>query len=176
MKAFLTSGRMQLPADLGPRGETPDFVDVGMETVVVKRRWGQGGLGLEWSLVPFGLKSRASGRVMSHTVLDRVSQLHDYEGLATRLCAVPVYGYRWRSGEEWMKVVPGWTLGFFDDGDDAGFLLAADEVDHARRPVVADWPATRTWLLSEKWQQMKLLRQAAETDRDAIGSLERPAG
>jgi hypothetical protein len=176
MKAFLTTGRLVLPTDLGPRGETPDFVDVGTETVVVKRRWGQGGLGVEWSRMPFGMKSIATGRIMSHTVLERVSQLHNYEGLATRLCAVPIFGYRWRAGNDWTKVVPGWALGFFDDGDDAGFLLAADEVDDGRCPVVADWPATRAWLLSEKWQQMKLLRLAAETERDATGGLDRRAG
>lgn len=167
MKAFLTNGSMALPEELGPRGPTPDVVEVGTETVLVKRRWGQGGLGIEWSRLPFGVTSSSTGVAMSHVALERSAMLRGYEGINTRLCAVPIYGYRWYSRDGRTEVVPGWALGFFEEGVAPGFLLVADDRDVARRPVVADWATARTWLLSEKWQQMKLLRVAAEA-RDAI--------
>lgn len=167
MKAVLTNGRMALPEELGTRGPTPDVVAVGTATVVVRRRWGQGGLGVEWSRMPFGLTSTSTGVAMSHVAMERSAMLRGYEGINTRLCAIPIYGYRWLPRDGLTEVVPGWALGFFEEGDAPGFLLVADDRDVARRPVVADWPTARTWLLSEKWQQMKLLRAAAEV-RDAI--------
>jgi hypothetical protein len=122
------------------------------------------------------MKAWAGEQVMSHTMLERVEQLHDYEGVATRLCSIPVFGYRWRAPDAWTKVVPGWALGFFDEGDRAGFLLVADEVDGVRRPLIADWAAARTWLLSEKWLQMKRLRAVAEMDGPASEGPARRAG
>jgi hypothetical protein len=176
MRAFLTTGGPTMPEELGPRGETPDLIGIGTPTMVVKRRWGQGGLGVEWSRMPFGMTAWASDRVMSHALLERVAQVQGWEGVATRLCAVPIFGYRWLGSDAWTKIAPGWALGFFEEGDSAGFLLAADEVDGLRHPVVAEWSTTRTWLLSEKWQQMKLLRAAAEMCRSASERSQRRAG
>lgn len=161
-RTFLTAGRMALPEEPGERGGTPHFVNLGDATSVVRRRWGRGGLGLEWASMPFGIPSRTTGTMLSHVLLDRAADLMGWEGIATRLCAVPIYGFRWRGGDGWTRVRAGWALGFFEDGERSGFLLTAVELDGRRAPLVADWDDTRRWLMSESWDQMRLLRAIAD--------------
>jgi hypothetical protein len=162
-RTFLTQGGLSMPDGLGPRGETPRFVNLGDETCLVARRWGRGGLGIDWSRMAFGLRSR-SGGVLSHAHLDRIEMLHGYEGIATNLCAVPLYGFRTHRDADWTKVRAGWALGSFDSA--SGFLLFSAG-DGIAAPIVADWPDARRWLLSERWDQMRLLRAVADVGEGA---------
>ena len=157
-RTFLTVGGMPMPDELGERGETPRFVDVGDSTSLVVRRWGRGGLEVEWSQTAFGLRSH-SGGTLSHAQLDRAEMLRGFEGIATKLCAIPLYGYRWRKGDEWSRVPAGWALGAFDPA--SGFLLFSAG-DVSPMLIVAGWPDARRWLLSETWEQMRLLRGIAD--------------
>jgi hypothetical protein len=158
-RAFLTSGGLTMPDGIGQRGETPRFVDVGDVTSLVMRRWGRGGLGIKWSQMSFGLRGRA-GDVLSHARLDRIERMWGYDGFASNLCAVPLYGYRARADADWTKVRPGWALGSFDPA--SGFLLIGAE-DGVAAPIMADWPDAHRWLLSETREQMRLLRRIFET-------------
>lgn len=166
MKTFLTTGGVAIPEELGPRSATSDFVNVGDVTSVVRRRWGQGGLGLDWASMTFGMPSRSTGSNLTYVRLDRLRELKGYEGLATKLCAVPLKGFRWRSAAGWTKTEAGWALGFYEEGERSGFLLAVAGDPGSERPVTVDWDAARRWLLSESWDQMKLLHAYAH-DFDA---------
>ncbi|KQM20059.1 hypothetical protein ASE73_04740 [Sphingomonas sp. Leaf24] len=160
-RTILTAGRLDMPEELGPRGEVQRFVNLGERSRVVARRWGRGGLGIEWMDMTLGVTSKSTDTRMTYVAIDRAEMLRGFaDDLATRLCAIPMFGCRWLTGGPWTKVAPGWALGFFDD--DHGFLIAAAVDAGGPRPVVADWPKAREWLMSEKWEQMRLLRAAGD--------------
>ncbi|MEG8043849.1 hypothetical protein QP164_14465 [Sphingomonas sp. LR59] len=123
-RTILTAGRLDMPEELGPRGEVQRFVNLGERSRVVARRWGRGGLGIEWMDMTLGVTSKSTDTRMTYVAIDRAEMLRGFaDDLATRLCAIPMFGCRWLTGGPWTKVAPGWALGFFDD--DHGFLIAA---------------------------------------------------
>jgi hypothetical protein len=128
---------------------------------------------LVWRAMTFGMLEREDGawRLTSagEDSLDRISR---WMGLIRLRCAVPLFGYRPRSGE-WTETPAGWGLGFFEIDHDAGsplkpglrdagpdFVLVTTGAGTATTPVLVAWDAARDWLLAEQWEALPLLRDA----------------
>ncbi|WP_278391251.1 hypothetical protein [Sphingobium yanoikuyae] len=149
--------RGDLDAVLPGRSPGESFVDVGGTTdVIVAPR----GSGPSWKRLRFGLDVRGGERgLVANALVEQLEKIERWCMMATQRCVVPIYGYRPRSGQDWVKVRGGWAFGFHED--DGGFVLVIDRVQDVAVPLMADWSVAQSWITSKQWDTVPMLRQVA---------------
>jgi hypothetical protein len=143
--------------ELPGRGRSEAFVDLGDVTEIAVR----GPHGPRWAGMTFGLRERDGGRVtLSNARLDHLDVGERWCMLGRQLCAVPIHGWRWNRGSEWVRSHAGWALGFHEQAD--GFVLVADASSGVSRPVVVTWNDVTAWMAADAWDHRPMLRAFAE--------------
>lgn len=149
-------------AELPGRGEGTPFVNLGDSTeVVVDCRDG-----LRWAGMRFGLRERSHGRIaLSNAHLDQLDERERWCMLGRQMCAVPIHGWRWTRGGDWVRSNAGWALGFYEFGfyeEVGGFLLVAQASSAHYQPIVVGWEDVTSWMAADPWDHRPMLRTFAD--------------